>query len=206
MTKTKDTRLNKEFHPLWYRDVPVMKYLILGSFPPHFSKWDYAFYYPNSQNRFWYLLAEIAGTKIKFTKNEPENAAEERYHLMKKLCAGVQNLGYEITRKGTSARDSDIAILQFQDILSIVQQHPELEYILLPGFAAKSGTAQLFVRYLNEHHLLSHQPAFKAGNSFSFDFEGRTIQCFILNSTSTAARIPYRRVLEQFEKIFNLLG
>lgn len=204
MTKTRDSELNKELHPRWYRDIPVMKYLILGSFPPHFSKWDYAFYYPNSQNRFWYILAQIAGTKIRFTKNDSENAIAERYQIMKTLCAGVQNMGLEITRKGTSARDTDIVVLQFQNILSILQQHPELEYILLPGFAAKSGTAQLFVRYLNEHHLLNHQPEFKAGNSFSFVFENRTLKCFILNSTSTAARIPYHLVFEQFKDIFDL--
>ncbi len=42
---------------------------------------------------------------------------------MEDLRIGVQNVGLKISRKGKSAADNDIEILEFQDILGIIHQH-----------------------------------------------------------------------------------
>jgi G:T/U-mismatch repair DNA glycosylase len=198
---------NTEQHPAWYRDLSTMHTLILGSFPPHPSKWAYPFYYPNWQNRFWKILAELAGETLIWTKTDQLKAVEERYEIMKKLGIGVQNLGFEIERKGTSALDTDIRIIQFHDILSIIEAHPELTRILLPGYSAENSTTKSFLRYLKDKGIrISDIPPIKAEASFKIYVEDREIECVILNSTSTAAKIRYDVLLEQFKRYLKVPG
>ena len=149
---------NKEEHPNWYKDVSPMRSLILGSFPPHQSKWAYQFFYPNRRNRFWKILADLAGESLQSTKDNNMLAVDERYAIMKKLEIGVQNLGLEIERKGKSALDTDIKIIKFQDIFSIIESHPELERILLPGYSAPNSTARSFIRYLQQNGIRCISP------------------------------------------------
>lgn len=190
-----------ETHPSWYRDIPVLRTLILGSFPPHPSKRIYPFFYPNGRNRFWKILADIAGMPLEWTKIDPVKAVEERYAIMQKLESGVQNIGYEIERKGTSALDTDIRITQYHDILSIIDGHPELTRILLPGYSAEHSTTRSFLKYIDANGIRSSAiPPIKAEAAFTIYYQGREIECIVLNSTSTAAKIRYDVVLEQFKR------
>jgi G:T/U-mismatch repair DNA glycosylase len=193
-----------EMHPDWYRDISHMHTLILGSFPPHHSKWAYPFYYPNGQNRFWKILAELAGETLLWTKTDQSKAVEERFEIMKKLGTGVQNLGFEIERKGTSALDTNIRITRFHDILSIIEAHPELTTILLPGYSAENSTTRSFLRYLKEKEIETTEiPQIRAEASFKLYYQQRELDCVILNSTSTAAKIKFDILLEQFRRNLN---
>ena len=190
---------NIEEHPKWYQDVSPMRYLILGSFPPHPSKWAYPFFYPNRRNRFWKILADLAGESLQSTKDNNVLAVEERYCIMKKLEVGVQNLGLEIERKGKSALDTHINIIKFHDIISIIETHPELERILLPGYSAPNSTARSFIGYLQQNDIkFSAIEQIKPDTVFMIEFRGRNIECVILNSTSPASRVKYDILLEQF--------
>jgi len=192
---------NKEEHPNWYKDVSPMRSLILGSFPPHPSKWAYPFFYPTVRNRFWKILADLAGEPLKWTKADKIKAVQERYEIMKKLEIGVQNLGLEIERKGKSALDTHIRITKFQDIISIIEAHPELKRILLPGYSAINSTARSFIRYIQQQEIEFTPPnQIKPETFFKIYFKGRPIDCVILNSTSTAAKIKYDFLLEQFRR------
>ncbi len=196
-----DKNWESETHPSWYRDLPNLRTLILGSFPPHTSKRIYPFFYPNGRNRFWKILADIAGMPLEWTKIDPAKAVEERYAIMKKLETGVQNIGYEIERKGTSALDTDIRITQYHDILSIIKAHPELSRILLPGYSAAHSTTRSFLKYIKDIGIRSSEiPPIKAEASFKIYVDDREIECVILNSTSTAAKIRYEVLLEQFKR------
>ena len=196
-----DKNWESEIHPSWYRDLPTLRMLILGSFPPHPSKRIYPFFYPNGRNRFWKILADIAGIPLEWTKKDPAKAVEERYAIMQKLETGVQNIGYEIERKGTSALDTDIRITKYHDILSIITTHPELTRILLPGYSAKHSTTRSFIKYINENGIHSSEiPTIKAEAAFKIYVDDREIECVILNSTSTAAKIRYEVLLEQFKR------
>jgi len=128
-------------------------------------------------------------------------AVEERYAIMKKLETGVQNIGYEIERKGTSALDTDIRITKYQDILSIINAHPELTRILLPGYSAEHSTTRSFLNYITANGIrCSSIPPIKAEAVFTIYYQGREIECIVLNSTSTAAKIKYNVLLEQFKR------
>jgi G:T/U-mismatch repair DNA glycosylase len=192
----------KENHPNWYKDVSTMRYLILGSFPPHRDKRDYPFFYPNLRNRFWKILAELAGQPLQWIKGtDEETAVHERFEIMKKLEVGVQNLGLEIERKGKSALDTHIRITKFQDILSIIDEHPELTKILLPGFSAPNSTAKSFTRYMEaKGFAFCSVDQIKPEAEFDLQIRNRTIKCVVLNSTSTASRVKYDILLDQFRR------
>ena len=142
----------KEYHPDWYYPVQGMRALILGTFPPHNAKWDYEFYYPNSQNRFWDVMAKIANTKLSL--NEGPQAVEERKRLMTQLKVGVQNIGKIIERDGVSSADNDIVITDFQNILGIINENDSLQAILLTGYSGKTNTYDSFVRILRKSRFL----------------------------------------------------
>lgn len=194
----------KETHPDWYYDIEEMRYLILGNFPPHPLKHHFPFYYPNVQNRFWKILSVLAELPLNWTIRKQINdteAVQERQAIMKKLKVGVQNLGYEIERKGESALDTNIRIIKFQNILSIIKNHPELNRILLPGYSAFHSTARSFVRYVQENKLgICTKDHIRPEGKFYITYNGRSIECIVLNSTSTASRIKFEFLLNQFRK------
>jgi len=197
----------KETHPDWYRDLSPMKCLILGSYPPHESKRDYEFYYPNAINNFWKILADIAKIKLRYVKKselktqEAKNeAVEERFKIMQALNAGVQNVGKIIIRKGNSSLDTNIEIIEEQDILSIIEKHKELERILLSGFSAKNSTAKSFLKYLGKKGIPYEIENIQPEEKFYTNIFGRKIECVILNSTSTAGRVEYKELLRQFKR------
>lgn len=182
-----------------------MRCLILGSFPPHPSKWAYPFYYPNRRNRFWRILADLSGESLRSTKDNNISAVEERYSIMKKLEIGVQNLGLQIERMGKSALDTKIRIIKFQDIISIIEAHPELKRILLPGYSAPNSTARSFIKYLQQNDIkMSAIEQIKPDTIFKIEFRGRSLECVVLNSTSPASRVKYDTLLEQFGRNLKL--
>jgi G:T/U-mismatch repair DNA glycosylase len=187
-----------EDHPHWYYPVQGMRALILGTFPPHKRKWHYEFYYPNSQNRFWKVMAEIANTKL--SQNKGPEAVEERKRLMTQLKVGVQNIGKSIERDGVSSADNDIEIIEFQDICGIINDNDSLHAILLTGYSGKTSTYSSFVKYLAEKRI-PHSPLpekIGAGYEFTAYFK-KPITCIIGNSTSgAAARVSGEHLLKQF--------
>lgn len=175
-----------------------MRTLILGSFPPHADRRHYEFFYPNKVNRFWSILAGIKGQPLQHFKGEA--AVQERKQLMEELQVGVQNMGLKISRKGKSAADNDIEILEFQDILATIRRHPELSRILMPGYSGKSSTVLSFIRYLKEKGISVEIPKpVRHGSSFVLRIDGREILCIAL--TSTSPRVPI--LLETLISLFS---
>jgi hypothetical protein len=134
------------------------------------------------------------------TKEAQDNAVEERFEIMNCLNAGVQNMGKIIQRKGNSSLDTDIKIEKFQDILSIIKSHGELKRILLSGYSAPNSTAKTFLNYLTLENIPYKIGNIHPGEKFFISVYDRKIECVILNSTSTAARIEYGELLGQFGK------
>jgi hypoxanthine-DNA glycosylase len=197
-----------ESHPNWFYDFNPMKVLILGSFPPHQSRHAFPFYYPNKQNRFWKVMEVISGITLNPDLSDVDAVIEERKTIMRKLQMGIHDVAQEIVRKGNSSLDSDIEIIQYQDIVSIVKNHPELEKIILLGFSAKSSAAQSFLKYTVAAKIEVQFPdGFKpkAPGSFDMFIAGRKVECVILNSTSSASSVQVPQLVEQFKEfIFNV--
>lgn len=195
-----------ETHPNWFYDFTPMKTLVLGSFPPHQSKHSFPFYYPNKQNRFWKVMSVISRIELVASLSDAHKAMEERKAIMRKLNLGIHDIALKIKRKNNSSLDSNIEIVEFQDIISIINNHPELEQILLLGFSAKNIAAQNFIKYTENQKLLTKYPVdFKMGseNVFFIYNQNRQIKCVILNSTSSASRITLNELVSQFSKYIN---
>ncbi len=197
-----EDNLTTEIHPNWYHEFTPMYRLILGSFPPHESKRNFPFYYPNRQNRFWKILAELAQIPIDTKLTPAHDAVVLRKAMMEKLHVGIQNLGYKICRKGKSSLDTHIEITEYHDILGILSKHPELNIILLSGYSAAHSTVRAFERYLHLQKIPISYPnnfQYKPYSHFNFTYKGKVYQCVIVNSTSPASAIPYETILKQFE-------
>lgn len=186
-----------EHHPPWEYEIPGMRVMILGNFPPHPKRWDYEFFYPNKQNNFWKVLASLNNSSLKSV--EGKAAVIERRKIMRDLKVGIYNLACVVKRKNQSARDTDIDILEYIDIVSLIKKQKKLKKIILAGFAAKSSTARTFLKLLDEQKIAYDRPAvIKAGTEFKLKLKNRTIDCVILNSTSTAFPIKLAALVEQF--------
>ncbi len=187
-------------HPNWYFEVPEMKVLILGSYPPHHKRWSYDFYYPNNSNPFWDALAGVKGIELKHYRCD--TAVKERQQLMIDMKVGVENLGQIIKRKGESAADNDIKIEKFRDIKGILDRHREIEKILLPGFSGKSSTYHSFKRYMKENNIdsLTLPTKVKENETFKIIYAGKEIECVILNSTSKRNAMKLDERIKQFKE------
>jgi G:T/U-mismatch repair DNA glycosylase len=194
-------KLSTETHPDWYYDVPGMRLLILGSYPPHESRRYYDFYYPNKINRFWDILAGIHGSTI--LHREGEKAVQERKRLMRSMKVGVHNIGLKIRRKGSSSADNDIAIVEFQDILSIIKKQKQLKRILLTGYSGPSSTFHAFMRYLQEQEIAVDAPKKPVhGSTFALNIAGREIECVVVYSTSPRFPAKLSMLIEKFAPFF----
>lgn len=192
-------KITTEHHPNWYYDIPKMKVLILGSFPPHEKRWSYDFYYPNNGNPFWDALAGAHEKELKHYRCDA--AVKERQQLMIDIKVGVENIGQIIERKGESAADNDIKITKFRNILEILHRHPEIEKILLPGFSGSSSTYQAFARYLSQEGIPVKRPEkVEVGAKFKFTYEDRVWNCVLLNSTSPRNGMDLDERITQFKK------
>jgi hypothetical protein len=191
-----------EKHPQWYYDVPEMKYLIIGSFPPHKSKWSYPFFYPNKINHFWKILAAAAG--IDLTAFSGENAVIERKAIMRALKTGIINMDKTVCRKGTSAKDTDIIILEYHPVLAIIHAHPALQTIIISGYSAPHSSYNSFVRYLLLNNISFEEPPLvEARSELKIYLTERNLRCVIVNSTSPASFIKPKLLENQFQKIYD---
>ncbi len=193
--------IEREEHPDWYYPIKNMRTLILGTFPPYIDQWHYKFYYPNNANHFWKVLAEVGKTTLKEWKNKP--AVEERKELMKQMRVGVQNIGLVVERRDKSALDKDITILEYQDIISLIDEHDTLQKILLTGYSGKTSTYRSFIKYLKIKGVSHTKPKeVKAGYEFTIHCK-RSITCVIGNSTSPTAQrggVNSKMLVEQFRR------
>lgn len=195
--------MTTETHPNWFYDFYPMKILVLGSFPPHPKRHAFPFYYPNKQNRFWRVMSELSGIELKASLSDTEHVVAERKQIVRKLSLGIHDVALEIIRKNNSSLDANIEITKFQDIIAIVNNHPELEKILLLGFSAKNSAAQTFLKYIAEEQLEAEFPEnfrLKSEQSFTVFMNDRKMECVILNSTSSASSITMPKLVNQFRK------
>ncbi|MCL9808364.1 uracil-DNA glycosylase family protein [Flavobacterium luminosum] len=192
-----------EIHPNWFYDFYPMKTLALGSFPPHPKRHAFPFYYPNKQNRFWKVMSELSGIELQASLSDTVQVIEERKQIMRKLNLGIHDVALEIIRKNNSSLDANIEITKFQDIVSIVNNHPELEKILLLGFSAKNSAAQTFLKYIEQEQLKVEFPSnfrLKSEQSFTIFVNDRKMECVILNSTSSASSVTIPQLVNQFRQ------
>lgn len=175
--------------------------LIIGTFPPHRNKWNYAFFFPNLQNRLWNTLGRVAygAPEFRTTCNAFDDMAiEERRDILRKLDASMVNIVHSCTRKGLSALDNDLTVISLHPIVSeLLETHPTIMEIYLTSGSGANSCLSLLKRHLKESNLVFqkvHAPGKSREDRVanpkvgSFELQGRAIQVYSLFSPSPTAQ------------------
>ena len=175
--------------------------LIIGTFPPHRSKWNFPFFFPNLQNRLWNTLGRVAyGAEDFSTRNNgfDQAAIEERQAILRKLNAAMVNIIHSCSRKGQSALDNDLHVVTLHPIVpEILEQQPTIRKIFLTSGSGANSCLALLKRHLKEHRIpFENTKASKKTREAQimdpkigfFELNGRRIEVYSLFSPSPTAQ------------------
>lgn len=174
--------------------------LIIGTFPPVEKRWGFEFFYPNLQNNFWTILAKIAGTTLSKDKNV---MVPERQNILKKLKTGITDMGAVIRRLAPDSKDESLEIVQYMEILHILNDHPSLKKIILTSSSGKSSALAWFKGYLEKNNIAHVIPKGTKPLRFDIQFKNRTIAVHVLYSPSRRAanRISFEKLVEMYKNV-----
>jgi G:T/U-mismatch repair DNA glycosylase len=187
-------------HPFkWY--VPeYAETLVIGTFPPVKERWSYEFFYPNIQNLFWKILAKIAGHELSLSGSEMVHNRKEILHVLK---VGITDMGGTIIRLKQDSKDESLEIVEYMNILGIIQSHPTIRKIILTSSSGRSSAFGWFKEYLAKNSIVCVVPSGKKPLHFQVVLSGRTIDVYILYSPSPRAanRISPEKLVEMYRSV-----
>ena len=186
---------SEELHP-WMLFAPeACNVLIVGTFPGTRRNWSYNFFYPNKANRFWKILAEIAESQLQYFSGE--NAVTERQNLARHLKIALTDMGKKIVRYDDSSLDENIEMLEYMNILDILDNNPEIRKI----FFTSANAAKWFNNYLADNDIRHRFPVGKRPVKSVFQYGNRQIDLTILHSPSPrAANKSLENLVEMYRK------
>ncbi len=174
--------------------------LIIGTFPPHRSRWNYEFFFPNLQNRLWNTLGRVADGKSTYSTacNAFDAAAvDERKDILRKLNAAMVNIIHACHRKDGSALDNDLSVIDLHPIVSeILLPNPGIISIFLTSESGPNSCLSLLKRHLAAHQIRFHsigaakrsrEQRIEDPRCGHFVLEDREIQVYSLYSPSPTA-------------------
>lgn len=187
-------------HPFkWY--VPEnAKTLIIGTFPPVEERWGFSFFYPNLQNLFWKLLSSIAKKEL---SNDKEKFIAERQAILKQLKVGVTDMGGVIKRLAYDSKDESLEIVEYMEILQILQEHPSIQRIILTSSSGKSSALGWFREYLEKKKIAHVLPKGSKPLHFKIQFNAKDVDVYVLYSPSRRAanRISFDKLTEMYKNV-----
>jgi G:T/U-mismatch repair DNA glycosylase len=119
--------------------------LILGTFPTRPSLRKYDFFYPNPSNKFWKILAQLAGTELRFIAGDA--AVVERKAILDQLKLAISDIGYRIYRQNESSLDSNIFPIEFTNVFKLLDEHPEICTLILTSSTKGNSVLVWFKAY-----------------------------------------------------------
>jgi G:T/U-mismatch repair DNA glycosylase len=191
--------MKQEIHPWnWYLPKGA-KILIIGTFPPTIRNWSFNFFYPNKNNYFWKILAKIAGRELQYFSG-PE-AVKERKELLQLLETGVSDMGKIIYRKAGNSLDQNLEIIEYMDIIRLLQENPSLRKIIFTSSSGSSSAIYWFKDYLNLRQIDFKIPKGKRPLYTSVAFQGKNIEVVLLYSTSprVGASISFEQLVALYK-------
>jgi len=177
--------MHTETHPWnWY--IPTgAKTVVIGTFPPTQRNWAFDFFYPNKNNYFWKIIAQIAGCHLIHFSGE--EAVKERKELLNHLKLGVSDMGQVIRRKTDSSLDQNLEIVRYMNIFKLLQENPSVQKLIFTSSSGKSSAIGWFKDYLSLHRIPFKIPQGKRPLQTTVTVNGKSLEIVLLYSTSPRA-------------------
>jgi G:T/U-mismatch repair DNA glycosylase len=190
----------EEIHPFKLYTPPDSDILIVGTFPPTRKNWSYDFFYPNKQNLFWKIMAQIAGEDLRHFSGE--EAVEERKRILTFLNVAITDMGLKVSRLGESSLDENLTAIEYTDIFEILERNPLIKRILFTSSSGKVSAAQWFSNYLQQKKVIHRFPKGSKPLKSELTYNGRSIELVILYSPSRRAanRISLDNLVEMYRR------
>jgi G:T/U-mismatch repair DNA glycosylase len=188
-----------EFHP-WKWFVPdKSKTLVIGTFPTAKRNWKYNFFYPNTSNLFWRVMAEVADTKLQHFLGE--ESVIERKKILEKIFVAVTDMGNKVIRNEDSSLDEKLIPLEYMNIFKILEENPGINKILLTSSSGKVNASKWFSQFLISKNVIHKIPKGKKPIKSEISFKGKTISLVVAYSTSPRAanRISFEKLVEMYK-------
>ncbi len=189
----------QESHP-WNWFAPThSKTLIVGTFPPTKRNWKYDFFYPNTSNLFWRMMARIAGSELMHFSGE--EAINERRNILEKLGVAITDMGSKVLRSDNSSLDENLAIVEYMDIFRILDENPGISKIMCTSSSGKVSAALWFSEFLKSRGILHKFPKGQKPIKSEIVYNDKIIQVVIAYSPSARAsnRISFERLVEIYK-------
>ena len=187
---------HKEIHPWNWFAPENSRILIVGTFPPTKRNWKYDFFYPNTANLFWRMMAQIAGTTLKFFSGE--EAIIERKAILGTLGVAITDMGKTIQRSDNSSLDENLAIVEYMDIFKILDENPDIATIICTSSSGKVSAKRWLSDYLKTKNITHTFPKGKKPIRTEIIYNNLLIQIVIAYSPSARAsnRISFADLVE----------
>lgn len=187
-----------EEHPwAWYAPKEATS-LVIGTFPSAKRNWSYNFFYPNVNNLFWKIIANISEHKLVHFKDE--DAVKERKALLSKLKIAITDMGHVVERSDGSSLDEKLELITPMDIFQILEENPSIKKIILTSSSGSVSALRWFKNYLK---IKQTGIVIKAGIKPLYsvlNYKGRNITIAVLYSPSTRAanRISFEALVQMY--------
>ena len=195
----------------WSEYVPdTADKLILGTFPTKKENRDFEFFYPNTNNKFWTVLAKLADFKLTDFENSEtwkKTAITERKQILDKLKLAITDIGNKILRQKNSSLDSNLFPIEYSDIFSIINDRPSIKTIILTSSSNGNSVLSWFSTYCKINNITLKVNKKKAKFPIETDItvNKKNIKVVIVYSTSGAAGKTVEFLVNQYRSVIEKL-
>lgn len=132
--------MHQELHPWNWFAPENSRVLIVGTFPPTKRNWSFDFFYPNKNNFFWRIIAQIAEMELEYPTGDL--AVEERKNLLRKLQVAVTDMGQHVLRNANNSLDENLSIVEYMNIFQILDENPGIRKIIFTSSSGKENAVR----------------------------------------------------------------
>ncbi len=193
----------EEIHPWNWYTPEGCTVLVVGTFPSARKNWSYDFFYPNLRNNFWKIMEVLSG--IPLSANNGDEAVELRKRILDKLKIGVTDMGLKIGRHRGSSLDANLLVLEYMDILRILDENAGIRKIILTSSSGKSSAFSWLKQYMASSNIAVDFTITRLPFSGVFETKGRKIEVRVVPSTSPAATIGFGPLLDIYKGEIEML-
>ncbi|MFD0767164.1 hypothetical protein ACFQZI_20080 [Mucilaginibacter lutimaris] len=207
MPRTYHTNASSEPEDLpWPEHIPKKAdKLILGTFPTRKKNRAFDFFYPNPSNRFWEVLSEVAGHKIKHMNDSPDTV-EERKRILNKLRLGITDMGATVLRHKESSADSALFPVEFTDIFKILTENPKINTLIVTSSSDGNSVFSWLRAYCALNHINIQKPKKEDVLPWSriIPWDVRPIKIICVCSPSKRVTRPVQELIEMYREAIKL--